>query len=148
MQRKAKAAVARATSDLAYKASEGVTNPLEELQKLVTESIILKDTLAEHVNSLKGDLVGTSFEGAEYVRGQILLYERAMDRTGKFLDYALKHNLEDKKIQIQAKQAELVAAALFRVLTSLQLDNDQMDEAKQLLHHELTTITAEPQEAS
>lgn len=125
---------------LTGKALVGTTDPLSELQKLTTELVHFKDQLTQRVNTLGDDLAHYDAKNSETVKVEIDIYLKIIDKLTKTLDIALKHDIEGKRLAIEQGKAELVAAAVFRVLAGLGLAPDQMDAVKVQLHHELTTL--------
>lgn len=125
---------------LTGKATQGTNNPLDELQKLTTELIHFKDQLTQRVNALGDDMAHYDEKDTETVKVEIDVYLKVIDKLTKTLDIALKHDIEGKRLAIEQGKAELVAAAVFRVLAGLGLAPDQMDAVKVQLHHELTTL--------
>lgn len=127
-------------SKLTGKAVQGTTDPLGELQKLTTEMIHFKDQLTLRVNDLGDNLANYDEKGSEQVKTEIDVYLKVIDKLTKLLDIALKHDIEGKRLSLETAKAELVAAALFRVLNGIGVSNEQMETAKTMLHKELTTI--------
>lgn len=130
-------------SALTGKALVGTTNPLDELQKLTTELIHFKDQLTQRVNDLKEDIGSVDDKGAEQIAAEVDIYLKVIASLTKTLDIALKHDIEGKKLAIEQAKAEMVAAALFRVLAAIGITPAQMDTAKLLMHDELTKLATE-----
>ncbi|MFI8595883.1 hypothetical protein ACIGDM_01025 [Rothia koreensis] len=141
-QYQAEAHAARLMEDLAYKASTGLKNPLDALERLAVEVMANKDALAAMVNNLKGQVSTESIEGIEQVRAIVQLYNQALDRTMKVLEALLKYDIEGKKIKIMQSQAEAVAALVIRVLLSAGLNGPKLDQAKTELSTGLKELAA------
>lgn len=127
-------------AQLTGKALKGETDPLGALQKLTAELSHMKDQLTIRVNEL-GEQIKTQGEaGAEAAAVEVELYLKVIDRLTKTLDIALKHDIEGKKLSLETAKAELVAAALYRVLSAIGASKTQQEQAKTLLHQELTVL--------
>lgn len=122
-------------------AEEGIEDPLTEFKRLLTEVLSWKDEWAAQVNRLEGNLTSETMEGTEQARATVELYERALDRAGKFLDMALKHKLWDRMAEVKEAEAQVMAAAMMRVFISLGLTGTNLDQAKAALYGELSKIT-------
>lgn len=127
---------------LTGKALVGTTDPLSELQKLTTELVHFKDQLTQRVNTLGDDLAHYDAKNSETVKVEIDIYLKIIDKLTKTLDIALKHDIEGKKLEIETAKAEMVAACLIRVLTSLDLPRETAEQAKALLAVEFEKIGA------
>ena len=79
-------ALAEAEAVLAHEGIAPIGNPLEEMGKVAAEVIALKDALARRVNALQYGLGTMNSLGTEQLRVEVELYERALDRSGRFLD--------------------------------------------------------------
>lgn len=130
-------------AQLTGKANTGDTNPLDTLQKLTSELGWMKDQLTIRVNELGEQIKAKGEAGAEAAAVEIELYLKVIDRLTKTLDIALKHDIEGKKLSLETAKAELVAAALYRVLSGIGATREQIEHAKNLLHKELTAIAQE-----
>jgi len=86
---------------LAAEGLEGVDDPIAEIGRLAVEALALKRAAGARANSLdeirytgglqrdeRGELIGT---GTEQLRAEVALYERALDRSMKFLEVVAKH---------------------------------------------------------
>ena len=100
-----------------------VTNPLAEFRSLVSEMITWKDHVATHVAELDGKLT-LLLEGAEIgehtlvvteqLKAVVPLYERALDRAGKFLDMWTRLGIDAMMADMQIRVTEIQVAALGR----------------------------------
>lgn len=127
---------------LTGKATQGTTNPLDELQKLTTELIHFKDQLTQRVNALGDNMAHYDEKDSETVKVEIDVYLKVIDKLTKTLDIALKHDIEGKKLELETAKAEMVAACLIRVLTALDLPRETAEQAKALLAVEFEKIGA------
>ena len=119
-----------------------VTDPLIELQRLTTEAIHFKDVLGKMVNELK-DIERITTDGNVQIRAAVQLYGEAMDRTAKFLDMAMKHDIAGKIVQIEAAKVSAVSAAISRALASAGLSSEQESTVRNTLAIELHALEAQ-----
>ena len=119
-----------------------VTDPLIELQRLTTEAIHFKDVLGKMVNELK-DIERITTDGAVQIRASVQLYGEAMDRTAKFLDMAMKHDIAGKIVQIEAAKVSAISAAISRALASGGLSSEQESTVRNTLAIELHALESQ-----
>lgn len=119
-----------------------VTDPLIELQRLTTEAIHFKDVLGKMVNELK-DIERITTDGAVQIRAAVQLYGEAMDRTAKFLDMAMKHDIAGKIVKIEAAKVSAISAAISRALASAGLSSEQESTVRNTLAIELHALEAQ-----
>lgn len=75
-----------------------VDNPLEELRMLAGEAAAWKRLCAEHVAEL--ERLRYSTDGGEQIRGEIQLFERALDRCNAILLGIAKLNLDERIVRV------------------------------------------------
>lgn len=119
-----------------------VTDPLIELQRLTTEAIHFKDILGQMVNKLN-DVEHFTEEGSVQIRAAVQLYGEAMDRTAKFLDMAMKHDIAGKIVQIEAAKVSAISAAISRALASAGLSSEQESTIRNTLAIELHALESQ-----
>ena len=119
-----------------------VTDPLIELQRLTTEAIHFKDVLGKMVNELK-DIERITTDGNVQIRAAVQLYGEAMDRTAKFLNMAMKHDIAGKIVQIEAAKVSAISAAISRAIASAGLTSDQENTVRNTLAIELHALEAQ-----
>lgn len=106
---------------LAFESLDPVTDPLEALARLADEALAMKEALAARVNDLKSIRYSSHGSGTEQLRAEVALYERALDRSAKFLDLLVKSGFEERRVAIGEQQGQMVASVL-RVVLSRMLD--------------------------
>jgi hypothetical protein len=102
---------------LASEGLDGVADPIAEIGRLATEALALKRAAGARVNALeeirytgglqrdeRGELVGT---GTEQVRAEVVIYERALDRSMRFLEIVAKHAVPQDADRTKAMLAQL-----------------------------------------
>ena len=132
-------ALADAEAVLAHEGITPIRNPIEELGRVAAEVLALKDALARRVNSLN-DLATFDLKGTEQLRVEVGLYERALDRSAKFLDLLVKNGFEEKRVALAEHQALQVASLIRRILTRLPLDHDARQAADVIVVEELQAL--------
>lgn len=160
------AALRLADADLDRQASKlvgkPVANPLTELSRLAGRARALVEVLEGRVETLldadgedrcphcDGDLTvdGGSGSGIRYrggageqIRGEIQLYERAMDRLGRVLADIGRLKIDERLAAITAKQAGVIIAALEAGLNAAGVrDPGQRTLAKSAASRELRAV--------
>lgn len=100
--------LADAEAVLAHEGVEAVADPVEALARLAAEADAFKSALAARVNALKSVRYGASGAGTEQLRSEVALYERALDRTAKFLEVLAKLGYEDRRTRVLERDADAV----------------------------------------
>ena len=149
-----RAAEAKLQKQAAELVGSPVDNPLTELAALAGRARAWMELLEARTRKLleAGDesadgSEGGSTEGIRYkggageqIRGEIQLYERAMDRLGKFLaDYG-RLNIDERLSQITSNQAERVIAAIDAVIAYLGATGEQAVGAKKVAARHLRAV--------
>jgi hypothetical protein len=95
-----------------------IENPLQELQLLAGEMRQWKQAMAERVADLLAkEKLRYGTDGGEAIRGEILLYERAMERLANTLAMIAKLNIDERLVKIAEGQRDMVLAAIEAALT-------------------------------
>ncbi|WP_404496150.1 hypothetical protein [Arthrobacter sp. GAS37] len=126
---------------IASEGLEAVTNPLEALALLATESLAMKAALAARVNALQ-EISTTSKLGVESLKVEVGLYERALERTAKFLDLLAKSNFEERRLRIDEQTAGMFVAVMKNVLNRLDLTPAQQILVGTVVPEELRALDA------
>ncbi|MFI1535569.1 hypothetical protein [Streptomyces anandii] len=93
-----------------------VDNPLTALSELAGQVVAWKDALAERVNELQR-IRFTDDKGAEQLRSEVALYERAMDRCVNVLGTIGRLRIDERLAAINEQQATTVIGAIEAALT-------------------------------
>lgn len=125
-RKSAMAQVVRADAEalLAHEGLTDIENPVEELARLAVEAWAMKDALAARVNAL-AEVRFVDGKGSEQLRAEVVLYERALDRTGKFLEVLARLGYEARRDQVNRELGDRMAAIIERVLDALDLTVEQ-----------------------
>jgi len=116
-----------------------VDDPLTEMAKLAGEAIAWKDVIAERVSFLN-DIRYDGEKSGEQVRGEVIVFERALDRCNSVLTNMAKLNIDERLARVSEKQAEFVANALTAALNEMGFTLDQQREAKALVANQLRLV--------
>jgi hypothetical protein len=130
---------ADAAAILAHEGLTRVVDPVAELAKLATEAWAMKDALAARVNALDSIRYEGSGPGGEQLRAEVALYERALDRSGKFLEVLAKLGYEERRVRVEEEQAALVATVLRTALAELGL-GERTDEVLGAVARHLSAV--------
>lgn len=116
-----------------------VEDPLTEIAKLAGEVVAWKDAIAQHVSFLE-DIRYDGEKTGEQVRGEVIVFERALDRCNTVLATMARLNIDERLAQVSEAQAQLVADALSAVLREMGLDLTQQREAKTRVAEKLRLV--------
>lgn len=105
-----------------------VENPLTALSMLAGEIIAWKDLMATHVAALK-DRLRYEGEHAEQIRGEVLLYERSMDRAVAVLAQIARLKIDERLAAINEAQVKTMSRILEGTLDKLGMSYDQKRQA-------------------
>lgn len=105
-----------------------VTDPLYELQVLAGEAKWWKEVMAGWVEQLKSVRYDT--DGGEQIRGEVVLFERALDRLGYLLINIAKLNIDERLVRIEEERRTMILAALEAGFAVLELTPDQTARAR------------------
>jgi hypothetical protein len=97
-----------------------VENPLIALSHLAGEIIAWKDLMATHVAALK-DKLRYEGEHAEQIRGEVLLYERSLDRAVAVLAQIARLKIDERLAAINEAQVKQMSRILEGALDAVGL---------------------------
>lgn len=112
------------TAELAHEGIDAIEDPLDELSKLAAAATAMMEALGARVNALR-DVSTMDGNGKESIRAEVILYERAMDRAGKFLQMLVAAGFMERQVKIQEGTADAVVNVLQRIFTRLELSPQQ-----------------------
>lgn len=112
-------------------ADEGPMTPGEvydELLRTGRMAVRWRDGLEAMVGQMKADWRYSAFgAGTEQLRSEVVLYERAMDRTARVLELIARLNIDARAAALSAKQGEVVADAVRRAVEAVDLPDATRD---------------------
>jgi hypothetical protein len=111
--------------------SSRIDNPLQELQLLAGEMKQWKEAMAERVaDLLEAEKLRYGTDGGEAIRGEIVLYERAMDRLATTLATIAKLNIDERLVRIAEAQRDMILGAIDAALTKAGVTGPAAVEAR------------------
>jgi hypothetical protein len=139
--RQVEAEARRALADLGV--TTPVTNPLLELQRLAGEIVAFKDALRGMVEQLSS--VRYDGPAGEQIRGEIITYERALDRCTRVLRDIAALRIDERLVEIQSRVTEhhgrLVAGVIRAILHDLALTPNQQARVHEVVPRRLRELT-------
>ena len=116
----------------------------EELLKTARLTVQWRDLLERVLADMKGDWRYTAFgAGTEQLRSEVALFERAMTRSAKVLELVARLDIDARATALSARQGELVASAVQRIIEGLDLTPAQLARVPQVVPAELRRIVME-----
>lgn len=119
-----------------------VTNPLLELQLLAGEAKWWKETMSDWVAQLKSVRYGT--DGGEAIRGEVILFERAIDRCLNILVAIAKLEIDERLVRIEAQRRDMIVGAVLAGLDKIQLSDADKAIVRAEVASRLRIIAAHP----
>lgn len=124
---------------LAHEGLEGIDDPVEALSRLATASMAMQTSIGQRVNALSSVSTTDDF-GKKQLADEIALFERAMDRTGRFLDQLAKHGYTERKIKLAESQAAIVTGVIRRAIMAAGLSQEQQKAVQEAIADEFRTV--------
>lgn len=94
-----------------------VGSGLEGLLELTAEVVRWKDFLAARLDDLE-EMRFRDDKGGEQLRSEVALFERALDRCGRFLLDVAKLNIEERLARVEERQAAFLIEVIRRALVA------------------------------
>lgn len=116
-------------------------DPIEALQHLIARAMSWEAAIGDKVNELTGSIRFTDEHGAEQMRAEVAVLERAMDRCGKLLVDIAKLNLEDRLARVTEKQAQMAMDAFAAAMREIGLSADQRRDARTCVARHLRAVS-------
>ncbi|MFJ6540505.1 hypothetical protein ACIQMP_07655 [Streptomyces sp. NPDC091385] len=116
-----------------------VDNPLTALALLAGQVTAWKDALAERVNELNR-IRFTDEKGAEQLRSEVALYERAMDRCVNVLGTIGRLRIDERLAAISEQQAAKVIGAIEAALAHAGITGEAASAAKAVAARRLRAV--------
>ncbi len=106
-----------------------VGDPLAGLLKLAGQVLAWQESTAALVNALDSPRYRGA-NGAEQLRAEVALYERAMDRACQVLATIAKLGIEERLVRLTEQQAEAVLSAINAALEAVGVGGEQAEQAR------------------
>jgi len=121
--------------------AEPVEDPLTKLSEIAGEAVMWKDIMAERIMELQDDEWRyQDAKGAEQLRSEVLLWERAIDRCERFLTAMARLRIDERLAKISEAQAAIVTKAIVMTMAEIGLNREQQEEARQVVVRHLRAI--------
>lgn len=117
-----------------------VANPLQALLEIADEAQLLKEELRRRVVELKAEEWRYEGVAGEQIRGEILLYERALDRCARLLIQLTRLGIEERLARVTERQGYLINKALERALEEAGIDVDTQDKIRDSVSRHLRAV--------
>jgi hypothetical protein len=111
-----------------------IENPLEELRRLAGQVTSWKDQAAKMVNELQGDMRYKDEKGAEQLRSEIVIWERALDRCVTTLAVMAKLDIDDRLARIEQAKVDMVFTIIEKTFEDLGLTDRQKAKLRKGFH--------------
>lgn len=132
---------------LAELGAEPVADPLTALMKLAGQVLGWQEATAALVNELEA-VRYRGANGAEQLRAEVGLYERAMDRAVVVLAAIARLNIEERLAKVTEQQARTMVVAVNAALVAAGLSSDQRVLVQREIARELRLVSADGREAA
>ncbi|MFE2407109.1 hypothetical protein ACFXDE_02060 [Kitasatospora sp. NPDC059408] len=120
---------------------EPIDDPLTALAQLAGQVVAWQQAIAEIVNRLGSDVRYEGAAGAEQLRAEVSLYERAMDRTNTVLSTIARLDIDGRLARIEEAKAQLLMDAVQAGLTAIGVTSEQATTVKQVMARKLRAVT-------
>ncbi|MFC5654508.1 hypothetical protein [Streptomyces nogalater] len=117
-----------------------VADPFAALSKLAGQVLAWQEAISAIVNDLGDRIRYEGASGAEQLRAEISLYERAMDRTGHVLGLIARLNIEDRMARVTERQADALVSALEAALAAAGVTGQAADDARKAAARHLRAV--------
>jgi hypothetical protein len=119
--------------------AEPFGDPIEALQRLIGRAMSWEAAIGDRVNELTA-IRFTDEHGAEQIRAEVAVLERAMDRCGKLLVDIAKLNLEERLARVTELQAQMAMDALSAAMREIGLTPEQQKDARTRIARHLRAV--------
>jgi len=113
---------------------------LEKVTSMIHRVIEFEDIAAQKVNDLGDDWRYIDKAGAEQLRAEVQVYERALDRSARVLSSVAKLGIDAQLANANRTQIEILKTVMTKALTRLNLTPEQMREARDAIAEEFDAI--------
>lgn len=118
-----------------------VDDPLTALSQLAGQVVAWQEAIAGMVNQLGDHVRYEGAAGAEQLRAEVALYERAMDRTNSVLSTIARLDIDARLTRIEEAKAQLLMDAVQAGLDAISLTTEQATTVKQVMARKLRAVS-------
>lgn len=117
-----------------------VGDPIAALRELASEAVGLKSHFAAQLKALEQ----LRYEGhsGEQLRAEVALYERALDRSQKFLHDLARLGLDERQVRVNEAQIAILVGVISRGLLAADLPPEQSTLVREAIAAELRLVEA------
>ena len=117
-----------------------VGDPIEGLRSLAAEAVALKDFFSDRLKALEE----LRYQGntGEQLRAEVGLYERALDRSQKFLHDLARLGLDERQVRVSEAQTAIFAGVIARALSAAGLPEETAVLVRSSIANELRLVEA------
>lgn len=122
-----------------------VDNPLAALASLAGDAVRWKDILAAHVaelSSLRYSVEDEDGHRSEQIRGEVVLFERALVSLGRLLVAIARLNIDDRLARIDERLTDIVVRAVDEGLVTAGVRPENMDQVRHAVGGALRRLSA------
>jgi hypothetical protein len=119
----------------------GNVDPITRLLELAAEADAFRGAIAMLVNHLDDPIRYRDDKGAEQLRAEVAVYERALDRAARLYLDLCKLNLEERLVRIRESEARALANALNKALNDAGLTGEQQQDVKRATAKHLRLVS-------
>lgn len=127
-----------------------IENPLTALAELAGDAVRWKNVVAAYVADLRKfryqaqgmDAEGNETSGGEQIRGEVVVFERALARCESILVAMARLNLDERMVRIDEKIAERMFGAFEAGLDVLKLDPVDRQRAERVMGSEVRKLVS------
>ncbi len=106
-----------------------VDDPLREIEMLAGEMKVFKEAAGQKVNAL-AELRYKDAKGAEQIRAEVIIYERAVDRYQRILVDMARLGLDERMLRIREGQGKIIVAAVAAGLADVDIPGELQQEIR------------------
>jgi hypothetical protein len=129
----------QAAAELARLDVPPVSDPLAELARLAGQCISWKDAIGERVNQL-ASIRYQDAKGSEQLRGEIQLFERALDRCASTLVAIARLDIDGRLTGVREATADMLVSALETALSASGLDYETQWQVRDVFRRSIVLI--------
>lgn len=124
-----------------------VGDPFAALLRLAGQVLAWQEATARLVNELE-TVRYRGANGAEQLRAEVVLYERAMDRAATVLAVIGRLNIDERLTRISEQQANMIYGAVMTALRVAGLSPEQQDRVKPEIARQLRAVRSDERGAA
>lgn len=117
-----------------------VANPLQALLELAAEAMAFKNEMQMRVKALHADEWRYEGMAGEQIRGEITLYEKAIDRVTRNLVTIARLGIEERIARVEETKARMIEKAVTAALEESGATPDMQDRAREAIVRRLRAV--------